>query len=128
MTRAAGDEVAAIIQSFRTELHDPAQPLALLVRFEVDDADGEKVVAAFAAAKPLTLKEPGCIAFHLNRHPRDPGRFAVYEQWRNLADLEAHLRTDYILKLRAELDILIVGAPEFQVLLPAAGRAEPVAA
>jgi quinol monooxygenase YgiN len=120
MTGATGDEVAAIIRSFRAELPDPPQPLALLVRFTVDKADGEKVVAAFGAARPLTLKEAGCMAFRLNREPHDPGRFVVYEQWRNLAALEGHLRTDYISKLRALLDTLIVGAPEFQVLLPVA--------
>jgi quinol monooxygenase YgiN len=90
-----------------------------MVRFEVEKADTEKVEAAFGRARSLTVNEPGCVVYNLNRHPRDPGRFVVYEQWRNLADLEAHLRTDYVSRLRAEFDELIVGAPEVQILLPA---------
>jgi quinol monooxygenase YgiN len=120
MTTNTNDAVAAIIRTFGAELHDPGESLSLLVRFKVDESDEGRVAAAFAAAKPRTLKEPGCVAFHLSRDPRDPGRFTVFEQWRNLADLEAHLRTDYITKLRAEFDALIIGVPEFQVLLPAA--------
>jgi uncharacterized protein YndB with AHSA1/START domain/quinol monooxygenase YgiN len=118
--RPRGDDVAAIVEAFRAELHDPAGPLALLVRFEVHKAEARKVEAAFRAARAGTLKEPGCRAFHLNQAPRDAGRFSVYEQWRNLADLETHLRTEYIRGLRAEFDALMIGAPEFHVLLPAA--------
>jgi len=105
---------------FRTELRDPAEPLSLLVRFEVRKTDAAKVEAAFGQAISSTLKESGCRAFHLNRDARDSSRFVVYEQWHSLADLEAHLRTDYISRLRAELDDLMVGAPQFQVLVPAA--------
>jgi quinol monooxygenase YgiN len=119
ITLDAGDDVAAIIQALRSELRDPTKPLSLLVRFEVEKAHGEKVEAAFGAAIPPTLNEPGCVVFNLNRDSRDPGRFVVYEQWRNLADLEAHLRKDYVSRLRTELNKLIAGAPEFQVLLPA---------
>jgi hypothetical protein len=83
ITLDAGDDVAAIIQAFRSELRDPTKPLSLLVRFEVEKAHGEKVEAAFGAAIPPTLNEPGCVVFNLNRDSRDPGRFVVYEQWRN---------------------------------------------
>ena len=116
---APADPVAAIIQAFRAELHDPDRPLSLLVRFEVKEADAAKVEAAFTRAVPLTRKEPGAIVFTLNRDSRDPGRFVVFEQWRSLDDLEAHLRTDYITRLRRELVEVIVGAPEFRVLVPA---------
>lgn len=47
-------------------------------------------------------------------------RFVVYEQWRTLADLEAHFRTDYFSRLRTEFNALIVDGPEFRVLLPTA--------
>lgn len=92
----------------------------MLIRFAVKASDGEKVEAAFARAKRLTLNEPGCHAYELNRNPRDPGRFVVYEQWRSLADLEAHFRKEYFSTIRAELIELMVGAPEFEVLLPTA--------
>jgi quinol monooxygenase YgiN len=112
------DDSATILRAFGAELRDPARPLSLLVRFAVEASDIEKVEASFRKARALTLNEPGCRAYELNRDPRDPCRFVVYEQWRSLADLEAHFRKDYFSAVRAELDELIVGAPEFQVLLP----------
>jgi quinol monooxygenase YgiN len=116
----ANDDVAAIIEAFRTQLHDPVNPLSLLVRFEVAEPDGEAVLAAFKQAKSRTLNEPGCLVFELNRDPRGSGRFVVYERWRSLTDLEEHLRTDYVAELRSVFNRLILGEPEFQVLLPAA--------
>ena len=41
----ANDDVAAIIEAFRTQLHDPVNSLSLLARFEVAERDGEAVVA-----------------------------------------------------------------------------------
>jgi quinol monooxygenase YgiN len=79
-----------------------------------------KVEASFDRARLLTLNEPGCRAYELHRDPRDPSLFVVYEQWRSLADLEAHFRKDYVSAVRGELNALIIGAPEFQVLLPTA--------
>ncbi len=116
----ANDDRAAILQAFKAELRNPAEPLSLLVRFTVKEADGNKVEAAFGHARALTLREPGCRAYDLNRDPRDPGRFVVYERWQSLADLEAHFRKEYFSTLRSEFNELITGTPEFQVLLPAA--------
>jgi quinol monooxygenase YgiN len=114
----ARDDVSTIIEAFRAKLRHPERPLSLLVRFEVGQADEGRVEAAFGAARSLTLSEPGCVAFTLNRDALVSRRFVVYEQWRSLADLEAHLRTGYVSRLRSEFNELIVGAPEFHVLLP----------
>lgn len=113
------DDVAPIIAAFRAELGDAAKSLALLVRFEVPATSAGKIAAAFARTTPLTLREPGCRVFQVNCEARSPGRFVVYERWQNLGALEAHLRTDYTRKLRAEIEELMVGAPEFHVLRPA---------
>ncbi|HEY4162406.1 MAG TPA: antibiotic biosynthesis monooxygenase [Dongiaceae bacterium] len=116
----AGDDVSAIVAKFGAELRDPAEPFTLLCRFKVNDGTDEKVKTAFAAARAATLKEEGAMAFDLNQGTRDPTQFTVYERWRSLADLESHLRTSYIIALRGQFNALIVGAPEFQVLRPAA--------
>ncbi len=112
------DAAGAVIQAFRAEIRDPARPLSLLARFTVQREHEPKVEAAFSVARSPTLKEPGCLAFNLNRDPRNPGQFVVYEQWRTFADFEAHFRTDYVTHLRAELNELLVGEPKFEVLLP----------
>jgi quinol monooxygenase YgiN len=112
------DEVSAMIGRFAADLSDPAKPLSLIVRFQVSEGAQELVEAAFATASEKTRHESGVLSFDLNMEARDATRFVVYERWKSLADLEAHLRTDYIAKLRMELDKLIVGTPEFHVLVP----------
>jgi quinol monooxygenase YgiN len=113
-------EAAALLRAFAAELRDPTQPLALLVHFAVAPRDAESVETAFARARGPTLNEAGCRIYELCRDPRDPGRFVVYEQWRSLADLEAHFRTAHFAAAFAAMSAVIVGAPEFKVLLPAA--------
>jgi len=114
------DDVSAIIAMFRAQLKDPTRPFTLLVRFQTADSHWTNAESAFAVARKSTLKEKGVVAFELNRDASNPSRFVVYERWRSLADLEEHLRTPYITKLRDEFNQIIVGAPEFIVLTPAA--------
>jgi Antibiotic biosynthesis monooxygenase len=59
----------------------------------------------------------GLIEAH--REGQDATGFAVYEQWRSLADLDRHLRTPYVTRLRDRLSRVMEGEPEFRVLLPA---------
>jgi quinol monooxygenase YgiN/uncharacterized protein YndB with AHSA1/START domain len=115
----AQDEISGIVQSFRAELRDPTQPLALMVRFEVRPAEGDRIEAEFARALPHTLGEAGCLLFEVSREATRSNRFVVYERWRSLADLEAHLRTASVLSLRAQIAAALVGPPEFNVLTPA---------
>lgn len=119
-TNGTEDVVGSIVAAFRAQLSNPANPLALLVRFRVADGDQHKVESAFDVARVQTALEEGVISFSLHREAADANRFVVYEQWRSLADLEAHLRTPYIMLLREQFDGLIVGAPEFHVLVPLA--------
>jgi quinol monooxygenase YgiN len=112
-------EISAIVAKFGAELNDPAKPLSLLVRFQVSEGAEQAVEAAFAEAATQTRKENGVIAFDLNREASDGTCFIVYERWKSLADLEAHLRTPYVTALREELKSLIIGTPEFRVLTPA---------
>jgi quinol monooxygenase YgiN len=51
------------------------------------------------------------LAYQLHREPNNPDAFVVYEHWRSLDDLEAHLRTAYIAALRAEIDAVMEGEP-----------------
>lgn len=117
----ACDEVSAIIAEFGAQLKDPAKPFTLLVRFQVREGAQEEIEAAFARARTPTSKEEGVMTYHLNREAKDASRFVVYERWRSLADLEAHLRTPYITTLRNEFNSMIAGVPDFHMLIPAEG-------
>jgi quinol monooxygenase YgiN len=112
------DTIAAIIQTFGARLQNPAIPLSLLGRFAVQESGREAIKSAFNRAKSRTLDEPGCQVFELNEDPQQPGHFLVYERWRSLADLGAHLRAAHIAELRALFHSLIIDGPEFHVLVP----------
>lgn len=115
------DDVSAIIASFGAALQDVSTPLAILAQFQVRDGMQDLVEAAFAEASVSTAEEPGVIAYQVHRERQAPTRFVVYERWRSLADLDAHLRTPYIRALRRVIDGAVVGTPEFRVLMPRAG-------
>ena len=118
-TITPADDVSAIIGMFRSELPDPTQPFTLLARFRVRDGVHAQVERLFGEARIPTLREPGCVAFEMSRHASDARRFVVYERWKSLADLDAHLRTPYTTKLREAFNALIDGLPEFHVLVAA---------
>ena len=78
------------------------KPFTLAVRIETDAPD--KVIAAMRKATPKTRAEEGNKAYALHRSADEPDTFLLYERWRSLADLDAHLKTDYIADLLAVLD------------------------
>jgi quinol monooxygenase YgiN len=97
---------------------DPAQPFALLVRFEAKPGAGPRIETAFARAIAATRRESGCMAYDLNRDTKAPARYVVYERWQNVASLEAHLSSAHIAALRSEIADLRVATPEAEVLVP----------
>jgi quinol monooxygenase YgiN len=112
------DEVGGIIAAFEAQVGQRHRPLALIGRFRVCAGAGPRIEKEFAKASAQTASEAGVLAYQLHREPNNPDVFVVYERWRSLDDLEAHLRTAYITALRAEIDAVMEGQPEFQVILP----------
>jgi quinol monooxygenase YgiN len=118
--RVAGeDKENPIITSVKSRLKHPDKPFTLIVRVKVKEGADKQLEAAFAKAIPASRKEKGNLAYDLNRDTRDPSRYLVYERWKNLAALEAHLKTPHLKTLLAELPKVTDGAPESRVLLPA---------
>ena len=115
---AETDEVGAIIAAFAAQVGDRHRAVALIARFRVRAGAGPAIEKAFAVASAQTAREAGVLAYQLHREPDNPDAFLVYERWRSLEDLEAHLRTSYIAELRAQLDAAMEGQPGFHVLLP----------
>ena len=118
--RVAGeDKENPIIASVKSRLKNTDKPFTLIVRIKVKEGAGKQFEAAFAKAIPATRKEKGNLAYELNRDTQDPSRYLVYERWKDLAALEAHLNTSHIKALLEELSKVADGPPESQVLLPA---------
>jgi quinol monooxygenase YgiN len=112
------DDVSAIVGAFETQIGSRTIPFAMIARFQVTEDAQARVERAFEKAVPPTLREPGVLAYQPHRDPTYTAGFVVYERWKSLDDLEAHLRTPYIAELRREIDTVITGAPEFNLLRP----------
>jgi quinol monooxygenase YgiN len=115
----AQPEPDPIVAQVKPALKDPAKPFTMLVRVQIKEGMQGKFETAFAAAIQGTRKEKGCLAYDLNRDSKDPTRYLVYERWKSLADLEAHLKTRHIVILLAELKDLLAAPPEAAVMVPA---------
>jgi quinol monooxygenase YgiN len=104
----------------KAAVKDPTKPFTMLFDFKIKEDAGKKFEATFAKAVKLTRKEKGCLAYDLNRDPKTPTRYLLYERWENLASMEAHLKSAHITALLKELGDLLEGPPELRVLIPAA--------
>jgi quinol monooxygenase YgiN len=108
-----------IVAFVKTKVKDRDKPFTLLVTVKVKEGMGAKFEEAFAKAIQGTRKEKGCIRYDLNRSLEDATKYQVYERWKTVADLEAHLKTEHIKALREVLPDVLTGAPELGVMLPA---------
>ena len=117
--REQSDWVSGYIDHFAGLLTEPTKPFTLLAHMSVKPGMQEKFEKAWTGAKAATHSEPGVITWQLNRDAKDSTRYAVYERWKSLADLERHLRTPYITALKQQFDDALAAPPEFSVLLPA---------
>lgn len=118
-TTQAQEKDDPIVAFVKPRLKDANKPFTLVVVVKVKEGAGERFETAFASALKGTRKEKGCITYDLNRDTGEAGRYMVYERWKSLADLEAHLKTEHIKALRMVLPDVTTGQPELQVLIPA---------
>ena len=115
---AAQDQENPIVAAVKPRLKNPDKPFTLVVRVQVKEGAADRLEAAFAKATRATRQEKGNLAYDLNQDPQEPSHYLLYERWKSLADLEAHLGTPYIKALLTELHEVTVGSPDLQVLVP----------
>ena len=117
---AIAQERHPIAAQVAAAVKDTAKPFALAISLKVKDGEADKFEAAFAKALKETRKEKGCVSYDLNRDPKEAGRYLIYERWKDLSALEAHLASAHIKTLLETLGGVVDGAPEARVLVPAA--------
>lgn len=106
------------ITKVRSSVKDPSRPFVLLVSFQIKEGAAEKFEAAFAKASEETHKEKGCIAYDLSRDTSRPNHYLLYERWKSLADLEAHLSSEHMKTTLAQTGGLTAAPPTSQVFVP----------
>jgi hypothetical protein len=80
-TASAADD-HPVIALVKSKVKDPNKPFALLVTIKAKEGKEKEVEAAFAPCIAATKKEPGCLAYELNRDPDDPTVYVMYERFK----------------------------------------------
>jgi quinol monooxygenase YgiN len=107
-----------LVTRIKSELKDPSKPFTWIVSLQAKDGMQAKLEAAFAKVAKEAHREKGCLAYDVNRDVKEPRRYLIYERWKSLADMEAHLTSPYITTLQAELKQFLSAPPERKLLVP----------
>lgn len=78
---------------------------------EVTDGSREKAAMLAAAMAIETRKEAGCISYGFYADIENQNRFRIYEEWKDMAALEAHFATPHMAEFQKGLGTVeVVGA------------------
>ena len=112
----AADEENPVIKLIKSKVKDEKKPFAILVTFKVKPGNEKKFEEAFAPCLVATRKEAGCVAYYLNRDPDEPANYIMYEQFKSIAALEAHLKDKHTQTLLTTVVPMCDGDPKIKVL------------
>jgi len=101
----------------KSKVKDPTKPFALLVTIKAKPGKGKELEAAFAPCIAATKKEPGCLAYELNRDADDPTAYVMFEKFKSVAALEEHLKQDHTKKIFKAMESLADGEIKAKVYL-----------
>jgi quinol monooxygenase YgiN len=95
--------------------------ITIVATLKVKAGSEDKLINALNKAAEQVKNEPGNSRYELYRSAADPTTFIVYEDYADLAAIEAHANAPYIKELFAEMGPLFDGRPVIRRLqdLPA---------
>jgi quinol monooxygenase YgiN len=79
------------------------------VDIQADKHDEAAQLTLWMAAE--TRQEDGCLHYHFYSDLANPNRFFVYEEWRDLAALQAHFHTDHMATFNQQFPALLASQP-----------------
>ncbi len=92
---------------------DPAA-VSVVVRYHLRPGSFEGARGLFAAHVRDSRADDGCLEFTARHSDAEPEWVTFTEVWRDVAALEAHRASDHYVRLRAEMQPLLVADPEVQ--------------
>ena len=84
-----------VIPLIKSKVKDTTKPFALSVEFKVKAGKEKEFEEAFKPCLAATRKEPGCVAYFLNRDPDHPEIYVMYEQFKSLDAVRDHLKAKH---------------------------------
>ena len=78
--------------------------IALAVTWMAKPGQEKECAEVFRKLTAGSRSEPGCLMYLVHRHKTEPGRFFIYEQYKDEAGLDAHRAAPHFLQYaRGEL-------------------------
>lgn len=115
LAEVRADEENPIVTLVKSKLPEKGKPFAITVTFKAQAGAEGAFERAFVPCLASTRREPGCVAYYLNRDVDDPSVFVMYEQFASVAALEAHAKTPHVAELLKKIGPLLDGAPAVKV-------------
>jgi quinol monooxygenase YgiN len=109
-----GDNILSVAEK---GLSDPTKPFMLLIQFTAKEGQAKKFEAAMARTVKETRKEKGNLTYELSKSPSAP-RYFIYERWKDLAALKAHLKMAYYQNALEEVLPLLETKITVEIIVP----------
>ena len=116
LSKSRGQEEHPVVTLIKSKVKDPKKPVAFTVEFQVKAGKEKEFEAAFSPALRATRKEPGCVAYFLNRDTDHPNVYIMYEQFKSVDAIAEHLKAKHTQTLLAAVGPLTEGEPKIKVL------------
>lgn len=113
---ARAEDENPVVKLIKSKLKDEKKTFAILVTFKVKAGNEQKFEAAFAPCLVATRKEPGCVAYVLNRDTEHTSNYVMYESFKGIPALEAHMKEKHTQALLTTVIPLCEGDPQIKVL------------
>jgi quinol monooxygenase YgiN len=114
-TQLRAEDENPIVTLVKSKLADKSKAFGMTVQFKVKKGEEKAFEEAFAAAVAGTRKEPGCLAYYLNRDIEDSSTFIVFERFKSVAALESHAKTPHVAEVLKKIGPLLDGDPSVKV-------------
>ena len=117
LSEARAQDEPPVVTLIKSKVKDPKQPFALFVEFKVKPGMEKEFEAAFKPCLAATRKEPGSVAYYLNRDTEHPEVYTMYEQFKNVDAIAAHMKQKHTQTLLKTIAPMTDGEPKIKVLI-----------
>jgi quinol monooxygenase YgiN len=100
------------------QLADAKQPFTLALKLTVNPGQERPAIGKMMEFMGKARKEDGCLRYEISRVAGKQNEFLIYERWQSLADLDRHLKQDYMVKAVEEFTNWAAREPEIIVAVP----------
>ena len=84
-----------------------SKALTLIVDIHAKSEHRQLVRETLAALARETVKEAGNLCYRLHEVDDDPDQFVIYEQWKDKAALDFHMKQEYLVAFLAQEERLL---------------------